>query len=161
MSEEYQEMFEEETREQIEKMNENLLALEDDPKDIELIEEIYRASHTLKGMAGTMGYDGIQKISHRMEELFDKLKGEGGKVEEELFDLLFECVDTIEILASGEDEDYGHLVNELNELIEGGEVTKEEGSTEEEVEVEESEEIEEIDVPDEVQEKLKEKDENS
>ncbi len=157
MSEEYQEMFEEETREQIEKMNENLLALEDDPKDIELIEEIYRASHTLKGMAGTMGYDGIQKISHRMEELFDKLKGEGGKVEEELFDLLFECVDTIEILASGEDEDYGHLVNELNELIEGGEVTKEEGSTEEEVEVEESEEIEEIDVPDEVQEKLKEK----
>ncbi len=117
MSEEYQEMFEEETREQIEKMNETLLSLEDDPNDLDLIEEIYRASHTLKGMAGTMGYEGIQKISHRMEELFDKLKNENSKVEKNLFDLLFECVDTIEILAKGEKIDYSHLIEELDKSI--------------------------------------------
>lgn len=124
MSEDYQEMFEEETREQIEKMNENLLKLEEEPGDIDIIEEIYRASHTLKGMAGTMGYGGIQKISHRMEELFDKLKETEGTVGEELFDLMFECVDTIEILASGEEEEYEYLVEKLNDAIEGGGITK-------------------------------------
>ncbi|MEF8832906.1 MAG: chemotaxis protein CheA, partial [Candidatus Thermoplasmatota archaeon] len=117
MSEDFQEMFEEETREQIEKMNENLLSLEEDPTDLELIEEIYRASHTLKGMAGTMGYQGIQKISHRMEELFDDLKNEGAKVDERLFELLFECVDTIEILSTGEEEDYQYLIDELDDVI--------------------------------------------
>jgi len=117
MSEKYQEMFEEETAEEIEKMNENLLSLEDDPTDLDRIEEIYRASHTLKGMAGTMGYEGIQKISHRMEELFDDLKREGEKVNDHLFELLFECVDTIEILAMGEDKDYGHLIEELDKVI--------------------------------------------
>jgi len=117
MSEKYQEMFEEETREQIEKMNEDLLSLEEDPSDLELIENIYRASHTLKGMAGTMGYEGIQKISHRMEELFDDIKNEGDKVDERLFELLFECVDMIEILATGEGEDYQYLIEELDEAI--------------------------------------------
>ncbi|MBS3816853.1 MAG: chemotaxis protein CheA [Candidatus Thermoplasmatota archaeon] len=117
MSEDFQEMFEEETREQIEKMNENLLSLEEDPTDLELIEEVYRASHTLKGMAGTMGYEGIQKISHRMEELFDDLKSEGDKVDERLFELLFECVDTIEVLATGEEEDYEYLIDELEDVI--------------------------------------------
>jgi len=117
MSEKYQEMFEEETAEEIEKMNENLLSLEDDPTDLDRIEEIYRASHTLKGMAGTMGYEGIQKISHRMEELFDDLKREGEKVNDHLFELLFECVDTIEILATGEEKGYGHLIEELDKVI--------------------------------------------
>jgi len=117
MSEKFQEMFEEETAEEIEKMNENLLSLEDDPTDLDRIEEIYRASHTLKGMAGTMGYEGIQKISHRMEELFDNLKSKGNKVDDQLFELLFECVDTIEILATGEEKDYGHLIDELDKII--------------------------------------------
>lgn len=157
MSEEYQEMFEEETREQIEKMNENLLSLEEDPSDLDLIEEVYRASHTLKGMAGTMGYDGIQKISHRMEELFDKLKSEDSKVEEKLFDLLFECVDTIEVLAGGEDIDHSHLIEELDQAIQsekgGGkkdvqEETEEPSKTEVKVEVE---------LPDEIKELLKDK----
>lgn len=120
MNEEYQEMFMEETKESIETMNENLLALENDPTNLELIEEIYRASHTLKGMAGTMGYDGIQKLSHRMEELFDKIKEEKGKIQESWFDLLFESVDTIEILSEGEDVDHKDLVERLDEVIEGG-----------------------------------------
>jgi len=117
MSEKFQEMFEEETREQIEKMNEDLLLLEENPSDLELIEEIYRASHTLKGMAGTMGYEGIQKISHRMEELFDDIKNEEDKVDERLFELLFECVDMIEILATGEEKDCQYLIDELDDVI--------------------------------------------
>ncbi len=120
MNEEYQEMFMEETKESIETMNENLLALENDPTNLELIEEIYRASHTLKGMAGTMGYEGIQKLSHRMEELFDKIKEEKGKIHESWFDLLFESVDTIEILSEGEDVDHEDLVDRLDDVIEGG-----------------------------------------
>jgi len=119
LNEEYQEMFMEETKESIETMNENLLALENDPTNLDLIEEIYRASHTLKGMAGTMGYEGIQKLSHRMEELFDKIKEEKGKIHESWFDLLFESVDTIEILSEGEEIDHKDLVKRLDEVIEG------------------------------------------
>ncbi len=132
MSEDFQEMFEEETKEQIEKMNEHLLSLEEDPTDIELIEEIYRASHTLKGMAGTMGYDGIQKISHRMEELFDELKSEEGKIREDLFDMLFECVDTIELLSKEEDVDIQHLIDHLDSVLAGDGLEGSEGSDENE-----------------------------
>ncbi|MFP4001036.1 MAG: chemotaxis protein CheA [Thermoplasmata archaeon] len=119
MTEDFQEMFEEETREQIEKMNEHLLSLEEDPTDLEPIEEIYRASHTLKGMAGTMGYEGIQKISHRMEELFDELKSEKGEVQDDLFDLLFECVDAIEVLSGDEeaDADVERLIDDLDRAL--------------------------------------------
>ncbi|MBS3781920.1 MAG: chemotaxis protein CheA [Candidatus Thermoplasmatota archaeon] len=120
MSEKYQEMFEEETKEQIEEMNENLLSLEENPDDSEIIDEIYRASHTLKGMAGTMGYEGIQNISHKMEELFDELKEKKGRIDEDLFDLLFECVDTIEILAAGEDADFQYLIDELDKTLAEG-----------------------------------------
>ncbi|MFW6196698.1 MAG: chemotaxis protein CheA [Thermoplasmatota archaeon] len=130
MNEEYQEMFMEETKESIETMNENLLALENDPTNLELIEEIYRASHTLKGMAGTMGYEGIQKLSHRMEELFDKIKEEKGKIHESWFDLLFESVDTIEILSEGEEVDHKDLVERLDEVIEGGDVEEKKESKE-------------------------------
>jgi len=125
MSEKFQEMFEEETKEQIEKMNENLLSLEKDPTDVELIEEIYRASHTLKGMAGTMGYEDIQKISHRMEELFENLKSEGKKVDDRLFELLFDCVDTIEILSTGEEKECQYLIDELDNTISDKDVDKE------------------------------------
>jgi len=135
MSKKFQEMFEEETREQIEKMNEDLLSLEEDPSDLECIEEIYRASHTLKGMAGTMGYEGIQKISHRMEELFDELKSERGKIHEDLFDLLFECVDVIELLAGGEDVKIQSLIEDLDKILDtdGLDQASEKGQVEEEI----------------------------
>ncbi len=124
MSEDYQEIFQEETREQIEKMNDNLLSLEEDPTDIELIEEIYRASHTLKGMAGTMGYEGIQKISHRMEEFFDELKSEQVEIHKDLFDLLFECVDAIELLAGEENVDVQPLIEDLDSALSDDELKK-------------------------------------
>ncbi len=120
MSEDFQEMFEEETKEQIAKMNDHLLDLESSPDDLEHIAEIYRASHTLKGMAGTMGYEGIQKISHRMEELFDKLKKEEEKINEGHFDILFQCVDTIELLAKGQELDVKDLIDDLDSILEGG-----------------------------------------
>ncbi len=120
MSEDFQEMFEEETKEQIAKMNDHLLDLESSPDDLEHIAEIYRASHTLKGMAGTMGYEGIQKISHRMEELFDKLKKEEEKINEGHFDILFQCVDTIELLAEGQELDVKDLIDDLDSILEGG-----------------------------------------
>lgn len=119
MDDEFQELFEEETREQITKMNETLLSLEEDPTDLILIEEIYRRSHTLKGMAGTMGYETIQKISHCMEEMFDDLKTRGSSVDDQLFELLFECVDAIEALSSGEEGDFQHLIDKLEDIISG------------------------------------------
>ncbi len=124
MNEEYQEMFEEETREQLEKMNQNLLDLEEDPSDEELMGELYRSSHTLKGMAGTMGYEGIQNISHKMEELFNELRKEKGAVKEESFDLLFECLDAIEDLAFGGEKEYENIVKRLEGAIQDGVTTE-------------------------------------
>ncbi len=118
MTEDYEQMFQEETREHINSMNENLLTLEEDPQDEDAIEEVYRSSHTLKGMAATMGYKGIEKISHRMEELFDIIKKGEASVNEALFDILFECVDSIELLSSGEETDVEYLVEKLDSVIE-------------------------------------------
>ena len=52
----YLEIFIEEAKEHLQNLNEHILVLEKDPENIDTINEIFRAAHSLKGMAGTMGY---------------------------------------------------------------------------------------------------------
>ncbi|MEF8874713.1 MAG: chemotaxis protein CheA [Candidatus Thermoplasmatota archaeon] len=131
MGEEYQEMFEEETREHLEKMNQGLLDLEENPSDEEVVEELYRESHTLKGMAGTMGYEGIQEISHKMEEFFNEWRSKNVSIKESSFDLLFECLDTIEVLAFEGEEEYQSLVERLEGALQDGVTSEDESGPEE------------------------------
>ena len=92
----YLEIFIEETKEHLQSLNEQLLVLEKEPDNKETINEIFRAAHSLKGMAGTMGYKRMQKLTHDMENVFQEIRNEKMKVTSTLVDGLFRGLDALE-----------------------------------------------------------------
>jgi two-component system chemotaxis sensor kinase CheA len=92
----YLEIFVEETREHLQNLNEHLLVLEKEPENKDTINEIFRAAHSLKGMAGTMGYKRMQNLTHNMENVFSEIRNDKMKVTSELVDTLFQCLDALE-----------------------------------------------------------------
>jgi len=92
----YLEIFIEETKEHLQSLNEQLLVLEKEPENKETINEIFRAAHSLKGMAGTMGYKRMQKLTHDMENVFQEIRNEKMKVSSTLVDGLFRGLDALE-----------------------------------------------------------------
>ena len=67
-------MFKTESDENLSKLTQNLLKLEKQPADKEILKELFRAAHTLKGGAGMMGYPEIESVAHRLEDLFDQIQ---------------------------------------------------------------------------------------
>ena len=59
----YLEIFLDETKEHLQSLSDQLMNLEQDPENMDTINEIFRAAHTLKGMAGTMGYKRMQTLT--------------------------------------------------------------------------------------------------
>ena len=92
----YLEIFIEETKEHLQSLNEQLLVLEKEPDNKETINEIFRAAHSLKGMAGTMGYKRMQKLTHDMENVFQEIRNEKMKVTSTIVDGLFRGLNALE-----------------------------------------------------------------
>mgnify|MGYP003244617689 CR=1 FL=1 len=70
----YLEIFLDETNEHLQNLNTQILELESDPENMDNINEIFRAAHSLKGMAGTMGYKRMQNLTHDMENVFSEVR---------------------------------------------------------------------------------------
>ncbi len=92
----YLSIFIDETREHLQSLNEQLLILEKEPENADTINEIFRAAHSLKGMAGTMGYKRMQCLTHDMENVFSEIRNGKMQVKSELVDLLFRGLDALE-----------------------------------------------------------------
>ncbi len=92
----YMEIFIEESQEHLQLLNQSLLGLETNPKDMKILNEIFRVAHTLKGMAGTMGYTGITNLTHRMEDVLDAIRNGKVDVNTAIVDILFECLDYLD-----------------------------------------------------------------
>jgi len=92
----YLEIFLDETKEHLQSLNEQLLVLEKEPENDDTINEIFRAAHSLKGMAGTMGYKRMQRLTHDMENIFSEIRNGKMKVTAGLVDVLFQCLDALE-----------------------------------------------------------------
>lgn len=92
----YLEIFIDETKEHLQSLNEQLLVLEKEPDNKDTINEIFRAAHSLKGMAGTMGYKRMQKLTHNMENVFSEIRNGKMTVKAELVDILFKGLDALE-----------------------------------------------------------------
>ena len=92
----YMDLFLEESREHLQVLNEQLLVLEKEHSNKGAIDEIFRSAHTLKGMSATMGFEKIADLTHNMENLLDKLRSGKLDVNQEINDVLFRCVDTLE-----------------------------------------------------------------
>ena len=93
--EQYTSVFIQETREHLEDMTEALIVLENNPDDLDALNRIFRSAHTVKGSSAMMGFEGLSKLTHAMEDVFDQLR-KGAKMPEGLMDVIFECMDLLE-----------------------------------------------------------------
>ena len=92
----YLEIFLDETKEHLQNLNTQILNLEQEPDNMDTINEIFRAAHSLKGMAGTMGYKRMQALTHDMENVFSEVRNGTIKVQPDMIDTLFKCLDALE-----------------------------------------------------------------
>ena len=123
----YLEIFIDETREHLQALNEHILILEKEPDNQDTINEIFRAAHSLKGMAGTMGYTRMQRLTHDMENVFSEIRNGNMTASDELVDVLFKGLDAlenyldniVETAAEGT-EDNEDIISRLNEILESG-----------------------------------------
>ncbi len=120
----YLEIFIDETKEHLQSLNQQLLVLETEPENSETINEIFRAAHSLKGMAGTMGFKRMQRLTHDMENVFSEIRNGKMGVTAELVDVLFKGLDALEgylsnIQASADEgtEDYEDIIEQLNDIL--------------------------------------------
>ncbi|MDO4463942.1 MAG: chemotaxis protein CheA [Bacillota bacterium] len=113
----YLEIFLDETKEHLENLNAQILKLEQEPEDVDTINEIFRAAHSLKGMAGTMGYKRMQALTHDMENVFSEIRNGTMKVNSNLIDTLFQCLDALEEYNNNIQETADEGTNDNQQLI--------------------------------------------
>ncbi|MCD5322704.1 MULTISPECIES: chemotaxis protein CheA [Pontibacillus] len=122
----YLEVFIEESKEHLQTVNDSLLKLEKNPEDLSIVQEIFRAAHTLKGMSATMNYQDLANLTHKMENVLDLIRNHKIHVDSDLLDIIFDGVDDLEamvgdIASGGQGErDVKEVVEKL-ERIEKGE----------------------------------------
>ena len=122
----YLEIFIDESNEHLQSLSDQLLILEKEPENSDTINEIFRAAHSLKGMAGTMGYKRMQNLTHDMENVFSEVRNGNIKVTSDMCDVLFQCLDALENYVSNiqntQDEgtdDNEPIIKALNSFIGG------------------------------------------
>lgn len=123
----YLEIFIDETSEHIQNLSDCIMALEQEPDNKDTINEIFRAAHSLKGMAGTMGFKRMQRLTHDMENVFQEVRSDKIKVNSAMIDILFQCLDAIEgyldtvkNTSNEGTEENEAIVNSLNAILNGG-----------------------------------------
>lgn len=122
----YLSMFVEEAQENLENLNNFLLDLEKSPGSKSTLNEIFRVAHTLKGMAGAMGFEGVKELTHHMEDLFGAFKEDKLDQKPEDVDLLFLCLDTLtqdtDAIREGryDNDPHEELCNKLAARMKGG-----------------------------------------
>jgi len=92
----YAELFLAESREHLSACNQLLLEWERNRASAEPVSGLFRAVHTIKGMAATMGYGRVADLAHRMENLLDHLRRSGRAPADEIIQLLFRATDALE-----------------------------------------------------------------
>ena len=122
----YLEIFIDETKEHVQNLNSQILELEQDPENADVINEIFRAAHSLKGMAGTMGFKRMQTLTHDMENVFSEVRNGSIKVNASIIDVVFQCLDALEEYLANIQEsadegtnDNEPIIKELNNILKG------------------------------------------
>lgn len=122
----YLDIFVDETKEHIQVLSDQIMVLEKEPDNSDAIAEIFRAAHSLKGMAGTMGFKRMQHLTHDMEDVFSAIREGKMKVNDSLVDTLFrgldaiqEYLDTIQETSDEGENDNKEIIDELNAFLNG------------------------------------------
>ena len=124
----YLEIFIDEASEHLENLNTQIMNLEQDGENMDTINEIFRAAHSLKGMSGTMGFKRMQTLTHDMENVFSEVRNGTVKVTTEMIDVLFRCLDALEEYvtniretADEGENDNAPLIKAVNDFLEHAE----------------------------------------
>ena len=91
-------IFMAETEDHLQALDEILVRLEQEKSDQELLQRVFRAAHTLKGMAGMIGHKRMVSLTHVLETALDGLRKEKIEVSTDLIDLCLEAVDGLRML---------------------------------------------------------------
>lgn len=125
----YMDIFLDESREHLQSINDHTLQLENEPENLSLVNEIFRSAHTLKGMAATMGFEDIASLTHKMENVLDMIRNEQLAVTTEVIDVLFIAIEYLEEMvrdiSDGNDgkKDVRDIVARLDSIGKGEEIT--------------------------------------
>ncbi|MBI5756193.1 MAG: chemotaxis protein CheA [Nitrospirae bacterium] len=113
-----------ETEEILEGLDQCFVKLEEAPGDLELINEIFRAAHSIKGSAGFLGFTRLVEVAHQSENVLNKLRQKEMQADPETIDIILESVDVLKGLikevkdGSGECVDIGPIKRKLALLLE-------------------------------------------
>ncbi len=117
-------IFNEESEEIIQRLNNNILTLEKTPNNKDVLIELFRDAHSLKGAARMIGFDDIQSIAHKVEDILGLARDNKIIINSEVTDTLYKAIDFIHlniILSVKEKKevklnDYGKFISSLNEI---------------------------------------------
>lgn len=111
-------------------LDEQILRLEQNPEDKNIIEEIFRGAHTLKGASGMFGFRALERVMHRTETLFDLVRKGKLFASSNIIDVVFEAMDTMRTLLEAVKKGApsgiptGHIVKNLTLVARGETVVK-------------------------------------
>ncbi|MFB6175359.1 MAG: chemotaxis protein CheA [Candidatus Nanohalobium sp.] len=143
INEEMLDMFVDEANEKIDDLNDGMLEFEEN-KSQDAIEEMFRASHTIKSSSASLGFDQISELAHRMEDVFGKFRDDEIDASPEVFDLLYASVDALEEMVDEAEEKKEQPDKDVSELIENLENARDGKEIELEQEDDTEEEFEEV-----------------
>ncbi|MGM5482518.1 MAG: chemotaxis protein CheW [Nanobdellota archaeon] len=118
----YREQFLSEARDYIDSINDDLLKFENDSTNEDVIHNLFRSFHTLKGNSSTMGYTKYSELAHRLEDLLDKVRNKTIEVDSNIVDILFDGADALEqglqIISDGKPGEVDDsIVEKINEIL--------------------------------------------
>mgnify|MGYP006288140951 FL=1 len=125
----FKQKFVEEATEQINDLEEALLQLDKNKEDMDTIESIFRVMHSLKGGSAMFGFEKIDKFTHILENIYDRIRTHELKVSPEILDLTFQAVDHLRNLLDETPENEQQLAQENKLFIERIEKALNEKST--------------------------------
>jgi two-component system chemotaxis sensor kinase CheA len=94
----FQDAFFEEAGDHLAVVEEGLLALEQHPEDLDLLNKIFRSAHSIKGTSGMFGFNAVAQFTHKMETLLDLLRNGQKVVTPQIADLLLKSTDCLKTL---------------------------------------------------------------
>ncbi len=129
MNDEMQEILNDfltETNEMIEVLDQRFVTLETDPSNTDLLNEIFRAMHSMKGSAGFLGFNRLVDVAHRAENVLNKLRQGEMAVSPAVITVILEAVDTVKMLMAaikmnGSDADVpvAGIAEKLDDILAG------------------------------------------
>ena len=118
-----------ETNESLTRLDQEFIVLEQNPEDEQVVGSIFRVMHTIKGTAGFLGFERLQKVAHAAENVMDEVRGKKITVTPEVVSLILESVDAIKALVEAIEQtgsepevDYSELNKRVNDFAKGGKV---------------------------------------